>query len=368
MKKLRSGVRLTECARVKNHAGWLPVGRRGLASGIVWGLFLLTGIAGLSHPLMDGWQGIEERDPRWAILVSGISGDPDLQKQYLKEIIDLRALLEGQLGFPGSQIYVLFDDPALDAARIQYKSTRENLEKVCKEIASRAGREDLVFVFLEGHGDYNANEYRFNMVGPDPTGEELAAMIYSIPAERHIIVNGTNCSGGGLEAMAGRGKVVVTATRSGNEKNQTRLAPYFIEAIADNNADVDKNGRVSVFEAFQYASSRVEEYYTKEGSLQTEHPMLSDNGDAKGIAAPDTDARSALLSRTAYLDLGSALITADMSPEEKALARESQSLEKEIDLLKSAKDEMTEAEYEKRLEELLLKLAKVQLQLRKKQG
>ena len=368
MKELKPGYLIEPRLRAARRRDWALFCLRGVAFLFLCCVLLTSGIAGQAAMMTDGPQSAAERDPRWAILVSGISGDPDLQKQYLKEIMDLRALLEGQLGFPRGQIYVLFDDPGLDPEGIQYKSTRENLEMVCKEIASRSGKEDVVFAFLEGHGDYNGDEYRFNMVGPDPTGEELAAMIYSIPAERHIIVNGTNCSGGGLAAMAGRGKVVITATRSGNEKNMTRLAPYFIDAFADNHADVDKNGRVSVFEAFQYASSKIEEYYEKEGSLQTEHPMLSENGDAKGLAAAEIDPHGALLSRAAYLDLGSAPITADMSPEQKALAREVQSLEKQIDLLKSAKDEMTEAEYEKRLEALLVRLAQVQMQLRKKQG
>ncbi len=124
-------------------------------------------------------QNAASSDPRWAILVAGISGDPALQKEYLKELTDLRALLEGQLGFPRDHVVVLFDDPKLDPVHIQYASNRENLEKVCRDIAGRAGKEDMVFVFLEGHGDSDGNGYKFNLVGPDLTAEELAMMFYS---------------------------------------------------------------------------------------------------------------------------------------------------------------------------------------------
>jgi hypothetical protein len=312
-------------------------------------------------------QGQPANDPRWAILVVGISGEPGLQKEYLKELADLRGLLEGPLGFPRDHVIALFDDPKLDPARIQYLSNRENLEKACREIASRASKDDTVFVFLEGHGDSDGKNYKFNLVGPDPTALELAALFYSIPAQRYIIVNATNCSGGSLEALAGKGKVIISATKSGTEKNLTHLGKYFIEALANNNADVDKNGRVSIFEAFSYAARKVEESYTKEGSLQTEHPVLSDNGDAQALSLADAVTRTTLLSRSAYLDRGSPLLlSGDMSAESQALAKEAQSLEKQIEVLKSVKDEMAEADYMKKLEELLLKLAEVQAKLRKK--
>ncbi|MBZ5495295.1 MAG: hypothetical protein LAP85_02745 [Acidobacteriia bacterium] len=306
-------------------------------------------------------------DGRWAVLVTGISGEPGLQKEYLQELVNLRGLLEGPLGFPPSHVIALFDDPKLDPARIQYQSNRENLEKVCRDIAGRGGEVDTLFVFLEGHGDADGKMYRLNLVGPDPTSVELAAMFYAIPAQRYVIVNATNCSGASLEALAGKGKIIISATRSGNEKNLTHLGRYFIEALVDNNADVDKNGRVSMFEAYSYAARKVEERYTKEGSMQSEHPMLSDNGDAQALSLADAGTRSTLLSRSAYLDRGSPLLLqADMSPEAQALAKEAQSLEKQVEQLKSIKDEIPEAEYEKRLEALLLKLAEVQAKLRKK--
>jgi len=312
-------------------------------------------------------QGAAATDGRWALLVSGISGDPELQKGYLKELVDLRGILEGPLAFPSNHVIALFDKPDMDPVHIQSLSNRENLAKACKDIASRAGKEDLVFIFLEGHGDFDGKSYKFNLVGPDPSGEEMAAMFYAIPAQRYIVVNATNCSGGSQEALIGKGKTVVTATKSGNEKNLTHFGRFFVDALAGNNADVDKNGRVSVFEAFNYAARKVEEYYTKDGSLQTEHPIINDNGAAHALALSEIGEHDALLSRAAYLDRGSpATIQADLSPEAQALAKEAQSLERQIEQLKSAKDEMSQADYEKKLEDLLVKLAEVQAKLRKK--
>ena len=96
-----------------------------------------------------------ERDGRWAILLAGVSGDPDLQEMYLKEIRDLHSLLVGPLGFQSDHVVVLFDDPEMDPGLIQHKSTRKDLEEACLGIADRAGDADLVFVFIEGHGSYD---------------------------------------------------------------------------------------------------------------------------------------------------------------------------------------------------------------------
>jgi hypothetical protein len=308
-----------------------------------------------------------EREGRWAIILAGVSGDPDLQKRYLQEILDLRSVLEETLGFPPNQIAALIDDPSKSQGLIQYKATRENLQEVCRNFASRVKKDDLVFVFIEGHGDYDGKIYRLNLVGPDPTGEELAAMLYSIPVQRFIVMNATNCSGGSLPALSQQGKIVITATKSGMEKNLTHLGPFLIEAFKNNAADSDKTGRVSILEAFSYASRKVEDYYESEGNLQTEHPGLDDNGDAQAQSKPAPENGEGLLARTTFLDAGApAAAKSGMTSEQQALALEAQDLEKQIEALKYAKGKMQEAEYETKLEELLLKLARVNARLRGK--
>ena len=80
-------------------------------------------------------------------------------------------------------------------------------------------------------------------------------------------------------------RVVVTATRSGDEQNFARFGQYLAEAIADPRADLDKDGQVSLLEAFLTASSRVDEYYRTRSQLATEHALLDDNGDRLGTPA-----------------------------------------------------------------------------------
>ncbi len=316
-------------------------------------------VSSIAHPA--------ERDGRWAILVAGISGDQELQAEYLNQLKELRGILLESLHFPKDQVTVLFDDPSKDPSSVQAESSWKQLEAVCREYAGRARREDVLFVFLLGHGSYDGIFYKMNLVGPDPPVRELAAALYAIPSQTYIIVNNTTAGGAAIAALSGKGKIIISATKSGNEKNRTHFGGYFIEALKDNNADVDKNGRVTLLEAFQYASKKVEAYYTKEGSLQTEHPVLEDNGDGQPHPDPGPENGDGFLARTTSLNPAESLLTrAGQDPERARLALEARELEKKIEALKYAKSDMPEADYEKQLEELLLKLAVVNAKLRNK--
>ena len=56
-------------------------------------------------------------------------------------------------------------------------------------------------------------------------------------------------------------------------------------AINDPVADLDKDGQVSLLEAFLTAASRVREFYRAEARLATEHPLIDDTGDKLGSPA-----------------------------------------------------------------------------------
>jgi hypothetical protein len=308
----------------------------------------------------------QTRDDRWAVLITGISGDPQLREQFLGWTRDLYGTLSGQLKFPKERIFVLFEDPSLDPGMIRYASTRDNLIQVCRKIAESAEPDDLVFFFIAGHGNYDGRIYKLNLPGPDPTAEDLAAMMEPIPAKRSVVVNMTTCSGASVPLLSKKGRIVISATKSGNEKNQTHMGRFFVEALKENRADMDKNGRVSLLEAYSYASQKVEEYYTQAGNLQTEHSVLEDNGDGTANAKPGPENGEGFLSRTTYLDVGPPLLTrGEATPEQRALLLEAQSVEKEIEALKYAKADIPADEYEKKLEDLLVKLATIQSRLRK---
>ncbi len=127
-----------------------------------------------------------------------------------------------------------------------------------------------------GHGTFDGVEYKFNLPGPDISGTELAALLNRIPASRQLVVDMTSASGGATPALKKENRTVITATKSGSEKNATLFARYWVEALRDPAADTDKNEVVSALEAFQYAQTKTAQFFTEQKRLATEHPQLED--------------------------------------------------------------------------------------------
>jgi hypothetical protein len=162
-------------------------------------------------------------------------------------------------------------------------SDRERLRSVLAEKASSSAREPLWLVLI-GHGTFDGREAKFNLRGPDVSETELAEWL--APLKRPVVViDCASASGPFLNRLSGENRVVITATRSGHELNLARFGQYIAEAIADPRADLDKDGQVSLLEAYITAGSRVGEYYRTHAQLATEHALLDDNGDKLGTPA-----------------------------------------------------------------------------------
>jgi hypothetical protein len=343
-------------------------GMKALGSSLLGILMLALPLAAnrIVHP--EGGFQIDANDGRWAILVGGASGDPDLQRQFLEQLNELYTLLSEKLGFNNDRIFVLFEDVSNAPGHLRFRATRENLEATCGQIARSSKGEDLLFVFITGHGSYDGHTYKLNLVGPDPTAEEFAGWLGNIRANQMILINTTSCSGASLAALAQKGRIVVTATKSGNERNQTHFGPYFIEAFKNNAGDQDKNGRVSILEAFKYASQKIEEFYTKAGSLQTEHPVFNDSGDHEAYTLADSGSGAGAVIANTYLNSGLSFAGVhDLNTEEKGLLAEAQVIEAQIDALKREKARLSSADYESKLEALLIRLAQIHAKLRNRQ-
>jgi hypothetical protein len=147
----------------------------------------------------------------------------------------------------------------------------------------RAGPAPLWVVFI-GHGTDDGKEARFNLRGPDVTAKELAEWL--APVKRPVaVINCASASAAFINHLSGPDRVVITATRSGSESNYARFNEHMAGAIADPAADLDKDGQVSLLEAFLTAAGRVRDFYRTESRLATEHPLIDDTGDKLGSPA-----------------------------------------------------------------------------------
>jgi hypothetical protein len=160
------------------------------------------------------------------------------------------------------------------------QATRENILAHFNELNKGMQEDDRIAVFLIGHGSYDGYEYKFNIPGPDITGEDIESFMNALPARIQLLVNTSSASGAISEQLRSENRVLITATRNGNERLATRFGEYFFEAIEDTSADLNKNNAVTAQEAFDFAERMVKDYFENQGQLATEHPQIS--GDYAG--------------------------------------------------------------------------------------
>jgi hypothetical protein len=220
-------------------------------------------------------------------------------------------------------------------------ATRDRLVDAVESLAERLRPSDSVAVFLIGHGTYDGQQYKFNLPGPDPTGEDLAELFDSLPARSQLVVNATSASGAVLEQWQADGRIVITATRSGNERNATRFPEHWADALSSEAADANRNGVITVQEAFDFTARRVADSYESAGNLATEHAQLAGDGAARFDVAR-------LTARVA------------MTPALERLYGERDAIEQAIDELRDRRETMPTRDYFDELQPLLLQLADVQ--------
>lgn len=285
------------------------------------------------------------------VTVAGLGGEPDYEQEFTQISGDLDKLLKST--GPDAHVYTLTD------------ATRANLTKVFAQVATEAKPDDDFVLILIGHGSFDGYQYKFNLVGPDITAEDLAKLCDQIRSKRQLIVNTTEASGGSVMALQRRGRGVIAATKSGTEKNATVFARYFVQALHDPQADLDKNNAISALEAFDYAQRHTADFYDSQKRLATEHAVFEDTGEHDAARAPETDTGEGLfLSNFTLIRLGAAQ-KAYNDPAKRALLAQKEDLERKIDTLKYRKAAMSQDDYKEQLTQALLDLAKVQEQLDK---
>jgi hypothetical protein len=289
----------------------------------------------------------QKGDPnKFAVIINGAGGEPAYANQFEEWTRQLNSLLSQRYGFDQKQITVLSEKLA----------TAEEVRRTFTTLKSSLATDNVLFVFLIGHGSYDGKEAKFNLVGPDLSASEYNQLLTALPTKRIAIFNMSSASGEFVKPLSAKGRIVVTATRSGQETNATRFAGFFIAALNATDGDTDQDGHTSVLEAFVYANRLTEEFYKRAGRLATEHALLDDNGDGVGREKPE--AGEGLLARATYLDSLS-VDEAAASAATGRLLKERARLEGEIEQLIARKSNMQEAEYEATLERLFIELAKV---------
>lgn len=280
------------------------------------------------------------------VIVSGLGGEPDYGQRFTAAAKDLDRAFAAE--GPAAHVTTLTGTNA----------TAARLRDALAATATDAKAEDDFVLILIGHGTFDGVEYKFNLVGPDMTANQIAALCDKIASRRQLIVNTTSSSGGAVRDLERPGRAVIAATKSGTEKNATVFARYWAEALQDPSADTDHSESVSAMEAFAYASRKTAAFYDSQKRLATEHAVFNDTGTGEPVREAG-DGQGNLLASFTLLRTGTTAQAAN-DPAKKALLEQKDQLEQKIDTLKYQKAAIDPAEYKKELTEALVQLAKVQ--------
>jgi len=297
------------------------------------------------------------------LVITGLSGDPAFAEEFHTWATTLLDAATERYELPPENVTYLAEKTDPDPERIDDRSTLENVELAFAAVAERVEPNDAVLVLLIGHGSYNGGESRFNLPGRDLTATDYARLLEPLSAQRVAFVNAATASGGFIEELSGEGRAVVTATRSGGQWNATVFGGYFVEAFAggEDESDQNKDGRVSVLEAFEYAAGQVTRVYESDGRLQTEHALLDDNGDGEGSREPDplVSSTDGALARTMFITAGAGTAIAGLpdDPELRALYEERLAIQEQIEGLQATRGGTDEARYQAQMETLLVEMA-----------
>jgi hypothetical protein len=301
-------------------------------------------------------------------VIVGLAGDPEHAELFEKWGASLVDAATKRYGIPRERIVYLVDKPGAEGLAANGRSTRDEIAKAFESLAQKAASDDLVFVILIGHGTFDGRVAKFNVPGPDMTGADFEPFLKRLEPRRVVLVNTASASGPFIEALSGSGRTIVTATRNGAERFAPLFGGFFVDALTADVADADKNKRVTILEAFNYARGEVVKAYEREGIMLTEHALLDDTGDKEGSAQPTADGKEGRVA--AVLSLGSAgagePLPAD--PKVRALYEERRTLERRVESLRLLKDSMEPQRYASELEKAVTELALKSRQIREAEG
>jgi hypothetical protein len=264
-------------------------------------------------------------------VASGLGGEPDYEQRF-REQAEAIAQAAGRSGAAPDNVVLL------TGARAR----RETLQRELTAFVGKVQKDDQVVVVFIGHGSFDGADYRFNVPGPDVTGREIGAILDKLTATQQLVVNATSSSGAVVEQWKRPNRIVITATKSGGERNATRFAQYWVEALTSPEADRDKNETVTAEEAYEFAARRVADTFKSDAALATEHSRIEGGTPARFIVAR--------LGATAALPNDAALA---------AMTKEQSGIEAQIDDLKARKSSLPADQYYDELEKVLLTLARL---------
>jgi hypothetical protein len=281
------------------------------------------------------------------LIVSGLGGEPAYTQRFGQLAGSLAKAASERAGLPDSAITWLGESGSPASRWYRGVSTRQNLEAALARLASSGARAPVVLILI-GHGSGEGADTKISLPGPDMTAADFARALAALGDRQVAFLNLASASGDMLPILAAPTRVVMTATKSAFERNESHFARFFVDALALNGADTDKDGRVSLLEAYRFADAETRRFYENEGRLASEHAQMADAGSLAPRFFLSAGARGAGPAGTRLAEL----------------YRQRDALDEAIRELKTKKQGMAADAYDAELEKLLLALAEKSREIR----
>jgi hypothetical protein len=299
------------------------------------------------------------------VIISGLGGDKKYVDSFAKTAATLAEAGNKRFGIPDAEVMWFGEDSVSAKPYFRGQSTKVNIERALAQLATRAGAGDQLVVVVIGHGSGDGEATKISLPGPDLTARDFSLLLGKFPSQRIAFVNLSSASGDMLPVLAAPNRVIITATKSAFERNESRFAEYFADALSKDVADTDKDSRVSLLEAFKYATAETKRFYETDTRLQTEHAQLDDMGAKNGVADPDGRTGQGIFARRFFLDVAG---RGSNDPQLVGLYKDKFAIEDRIDQLRVKKTDMQAEQYDDALEDLLVQLARKAKTIREVEG
>ncbi len=299
------------------------------------------------------WSALPAQSGTHVMVVTGLSGEPAAAQRFRESALPIVTAAGTAWGVADSSLIWLAEDTTVDP-RVTGRATREAIEGGIRHLAGRAAAGDLVLIVLIGHGSGEGIESKVNIPGADPTAGDYAIWLSRLAAQRVVFIIAASGSGDFVAPLSAPDRVVITATKTALERNESLFSLWMARGLTDPAADTDKDGAISILEAFLFARAQVEKVYLDTKRLQTEHPLLDDNGDGKGSDLPVARGEGVDGLLAARVTVGGIGAT---DPRAAGLLSERRVLERELESLRARKNDLPVEEYERELERLLVAIA-----------
>lgn len=302
----------------------------------------------------------EAQGARFALLIQGVSGEDQYAVLHRRWLDSLAGVFRDRFKYDVAHLIVLAEQPAAGQRPASAASVRAALDQLGKAMTAA----DQLVIILIGHGSGDGPAAKFNLVGPDLSVADWAALLKPLPG-RLAVVDTTSASFPYLAGLSAPGRVVITATNSFAQRYHTIFPDGLVQAFSNEAADLDKNGRISLQEAFVYASRFVKQQHEQNGTMATEVAVLDDTGDGTGQDAASKGKDGAVAELT-YLD--AVRLPTSSDPETQRLLVRQQDLTEQMDDLRRRRATISAEEYDRTFEKLALDLAEVSREVRKRTG